>query len=718
VPWKPPVAKTAIAAMLPDIEAKRTNHTVLIGGKRGAGKTVVLLDLVQYWRERLKIAPLTDQELTDALKEAESRRDTEPHDGERRGAAVEMRSPIVPLGIVDLQTLPIGGDVLPSIGSLFRRVVEALESYHGQRNIRSLLPPLDEGGELHSREAWRRFMYASAMWERKLGARSGKLDLDAYTAELEEKESVASNLRSAFASFIDALAKEGSSLFLHGGEGAYPLFVVAIDDADLNPEKIIDLVNTIRTLEHPRVAYILTGYTDLFVYAIWFALRRQFAGQALPATSGLNLEEDASQYLLELAIDIYGKLVPAAHQLLLRSLPAGERLSKLNLRTELERITFAGRPFLYYFDLNTARGRQSADGTIDAHQSIGALPDRFRHIQNLIDYIHKYQGDNPQTAPIRIVTYLYDRLIEASSLSPNQRRILRDSLRIENKTEGRFAVTHGNFKDHLTLRPIEDPRHVRRRKIRSSLNVSTTYYRLASQSFLFNDNTSVPEETGAALVLATDMAADAPAGEIIGGSLAAGGLHAPFAITQVAGIGRSFSWPLPGWDTFLDVALFNTFWAQAIAALTPEVDLAARLFIDIAIKVARDRDCDPYTTSESIPTMAMLKKNADKAFGRNASGRDQAPRRWLTSRIVLLAAPESGLSLDAANDCFKHFFDGVNADAIRGERLKRAALRDQRNIDATYDEESELLARIDKRCSGYDFTKIMPATSQDATEHP
>ncbi|MFX8805482.1 hypothetical protein ABTM67_20120, partial [Acinetobacter baumannii] len=63
-----------------------------------------------------------------------------------------------------------------------------------------------------------------------------------------------------FRRFVNGLTDDYARAF-----GQRPLFVIPIDDADMNPRRAVELVELLRNLWHPRVAFVLTGHSQLFL---------------------------------------------------------------------------------------------------------------------------------------------------------------------------------------------------------------------------------------------------------------------------------------------------------------------------------------------------------------------------------------------------------------------------------------------------------------------
>jgi hypothetical protein len=272
---------------------------------------------------------------------------------------------IIPVGLLDLHPLPPSTNLLFHIIGRFERVVEWLEGDSRAERRSAAWQFQGAEGELKSRTRWQSLLRAvAAGWDGNAKARWSRLDLEAYTLELEETERQRLNLVDTFAGFIDALASDFQSWRLGGGRPGQvvrderdpagdvldrrragdhnkekaPLFVLAVDDADMNPERSVELLDTVRMLWHPRVAFILTGDSELFVLGLIEHCLRQLRK---PLRKQLDEGGDAvdAPAIRQLANDIYDKVIPVGHRCTIPSIPRSARLNCLpDLHETLEKI--------------------------------------------------------------------------------------------------------------------------------------------------------------------------------------------------------------------------------------------------------------------------------------------------------------------------------------------------------------------------------------------
>lgn len=240
--WTRPASHGAFDRFLPRIDLERRNHVALIAGERGIGKTAVLLTLLQMWSERERGEP------SEARKEI-------PDD--------VFRGRVVPVGLVDLQPLPEGTNLLVHLAGQLSRLVDAMQDGYRATGAHDGWNPMKSEEPL-SRKRWRAFVQAAAAgWEGRLDARRGVLDPEAFALEFEEVERHRLDVPERFRELCDALADEYPKVFRQ--QRGTPFFVISVDDADMNPKRVLELLDLVRTLWHPRVGFVITGNGALFL---------------------------------------------------------------------------------------------------------------------------------------------------------------------------------------------------------------------------------------------------------------------------------------------------------------------------------------------------------------------------------------------------------------------------------------------------------------------
>jgi hypothetical protein len=114
-PWEKPKARDGARLFLPPIDEKRLNHVLLLDGSRGSGKTALLITLLDASNQWV---------LKDTRKDLAGEK--------KRGDW----APIVPVGLVDLQPLPVSTNLLLHLVGQFQRLLEALEQHGAEGSVK------------------------------------------------------------------------------------------------------------------------------------------------------------------------------------------------------------------------------------------------------------------------------------------------------------------------------------------------------------------------------------------------------------------------------------------------------------------------------------------------------------------------------------------------------------------------------------------------------
>jgi hypothetical protein len=386
-------------SFLPRIRQETFNAVFLIDGARGSGKTAVLLQILEYWNRQARM-----------LLSGTDSREVSSSDGDDRFKEVssfisseQARNFVLPVGLIELQPLPGSALILPYIATLFRRLVSEIEegrfAYQSQdddtvpkrerwRRFRELQPK--------SKERWSRLMTAAASWTNSFLKRAPSLDNEAYVMELEEQGLNSLDIRPSFEAFIDALVEDFQAEF---NLDQPPYFVVAIDDADMNAEKSVELLHTVRTLRHSRVGYVLTGHSTLFLDMLrdhhLAALRSPLRDYAIGHKERFDLT--SSVRAAQLAQDVFDKAIPERHRFMLTAREPERRLEAVRQTLALVEVALE-RPLLRYLQLDSVSPRAAGDKpeqTPDSaspeaewnRRTIFALPSRVRGLRDLEDFV-------------------------------------------------------------------------------------------------------------------------------------------------------------------------------------------------------------------------------------------------------------------------------------------------------------------------------------------
>lgn len=690
-PWRPTQLPPDSFSFLPVIEEERQSRVVLLDGARGSGKSALLLTLLDGYNRTLI--------------------DRKPPAGYEPWMQVESK--VVPVGHIDLQPLPESTNLFFLLAACLERVVRAMRS---KRELRpSGTPPwhLPESDELSSQRYWRHFArIAASGWQSNLPERKGSLDTEAFAIELEHEEYRRLDLLTAFRQFVDALVKDYQSWSKWDNE-VVPLFLLAIDDADMNPQLSGSLLELIRKLYHPRLAFIVTGDSKLFVQM----LRMDLVAQVQRRAPGALVPTQEVTNMGGLAQEIYEKVIPIGHRCALPPIPV-ERRQKVvpELNYLLQALTLSPREDLGIKRLTLHDYLERFNG------AKAVLPERLRQLWELHGLFTNVlaeterKGLKDEQLP-RAVEKLWSQALDSSQLSPETRDLLAPVVR---NREGRLQVM-----GRTRLVPTLEER--RRLTFAPTwqlvVEVPLQFTAVVQQrNELMRGSTGVnlDERIVSALMLATNIAADDTRGEFVGSPPRPGFLQHPLLAhvegTSVDGARVSASWPLPEWDSFVDIMDAVELWRFATSR-TPQalVDKIARRFLGIILRVGTSKRWSKRKT----PSPKLLSWEDLAAWlvqvslqSKQTSRRARVLAEWAHGHAGLLAAPESGLPASSANhflqalqNAFGQGWDEVK-NALRRSRLMRLNVFD---IPDGYEQVSTAYwcQRIDETFPGHRFQYVV-----------
>ncbi|WP_437727662.1 hypothetical protein [Sorangium sp. So ce861] len=717
---------------------------VLLDGGRGSGKTALLISLLHWWKEQL-----VRSETAGARG-----RGKEPDDApEELRELLEMTRDVVPVGIIDLQPLPRSTHLLLHVVGQFLPVVEALEDGDRPAGDRDRAPWQEgDAEEPKARTAWRRFLRAAALgWDESIADRRARLDPEAYTLELEQAERLQLDVCRAFRELVDALAEEVPRL---PGAPGTPLFVISIDDADMNVERGRELLELVRTLWHPRVAFLLTGQSDLF----WVVLRKQMLqllgnpsarGNGLPASESDALVRRAT----ELATDIYDKVVPSAHRCRLQPLSPASRLRFLERGEILKRLapptTILGLAnFEEYLHLQV--------------QAQSILPDRLRLLLDLANRVRVELADRLERRSRKRRT---DTNRGASSKPitlpwaiARARGVLEgDLLALRSHSSDSGDV----FGDEDSLESSEAPALVNDDwRCAADAHFSSTVDSWRSFCFSMRPHFEIfsTDDGGGERSTVLDAAALIllDASPSLERPSVNNGLRT-FAVwidlpSPSAGTSMSLAWPLPDWRIPLEYAAFFQFWEQIVGSRGSflweyinrgDIGRVARLFLAAVVEYidfVKGRGKERPDDSEQESFLLALRTKAAE-IRRNPPDWDKLAKKvrvlagdvsrrlgtaetwWARRRAALLATPESGLPpvdanawLSALKNEFGKDWDRVIVESGR-ERQRRVEIAVESHAPTDDRTAESILEEIDALKYGvpgrYVWRSEIPRNRQD-----
>ncbi len=285
------------------LDHDRSSRILLLSGERGTGKTTVLLSLIQLTEEKSGSLP---EDVSKVLGDLSHR--------------------LVWLAPIDMEPLAEPTNLLAAI---LARFSEAARGRGGEER--------DVGGLLESRSESRDTLLqlqhletnVALAWDGNLAARGGQLDPDNFAVEVMRTERARLALNRSLKLALDDLARK-----VFGKDGrdgvSNPLFVLPVDDFDLNPLRCLDLLRVLRMVSVPRLFTLVLG--DVKVAEMLFNLKLSGDFARLAGRSGredlLSLSaEDVRGLAGEVAANAIRKLLPPGQIIRLEHMAPAEALN-------------------------------------------------------------------------------------------------------------------------------------------------------------------------------------------------------------------------------------------------------------------------------------------------------------------------------------------------------------------------------------------------------
>lgn len=633
---------------LPVVYKKRDNRVCMIDGGRGSGKTALLVSLLNAWNAALRNQSIG---LDDKFKAW-----TEPH------------GRFIPVYNLELHPLPDTTRLLVHITNQLGRVVDSLEGTRpGAKRLEAAPWQLSIEDERSSRRCWKRLQRCVISgWDSNIPQRKGQLDPDAYLLEQEQAVQDQMDLSSCFSAFMDALDDEFRAV--HGTADRHVLFIITVDDADMNPHRSVELLDLLRLLWHPRLAFVLTGESELFLRT----LREHLLGVLHQPLRGMHLgadnNEERTGVAARLARQIYDKIIPPGHRAQLPSLEPSQRFAhrSVDVSAALKKIfIYDERPELSigsYFETDS--------------QLCEALPERLRGLLDLRQQIERWSEQKKYSTPHaanEVVRRLWIDAIE--NHAPTLQQAIRGCITVEDGDA--LCVDLSGVAAGPAWGTVPHKQWVAK-NLPASDSIQVAIQSLSRLDLVLAGGQRLPGPVTAALRLATNVAADQPGGQLRADPSSLTGFEPLFAFADHLAVGVQFAWPLPLRLSFLELAVLSSRWNAALVFLSPsskrrasedEQDSLARCFLRLILLTMKDSRAvtpgEEWTWDELAEQTMRL---ATRPLG--LSPRMLAGSRWAARGAWLLAAPESGLAPNSAGKWLDALFSNnrVNPDR-KGDML-------------------------------------------------
>jgi hypothetical protein len=285
----------------PYLESARSSRNILIGGERGTGKTTLMLSLASVFA---------------------AERDTEPDKSLPDGVADQaraLRRRLVWLETLDMEPLASEANLL---GAVLARLEDAVGArFPGMDDATETVSMLHPGTGFHdmSRELHRLQTSVALTFGGNLGKRGGSLDPDTFAIESRRAERERLGLDRRFASVLAGL----SSAIASTVELTEPVFVLPVDDVDLNVGDCVPLLRLLRAISSPHLVVVLAADVGLLSTIMRLSYQRDLGRISTPVSLGQNDLSVAS----DLAANALRKHLPPAQRVVLGLVDPGRALA-------------------------------------------------------------------------------------------------------------------------------------------------------------------------------------------------------------------------------------------------------------------------------------------------------------------------------------------------------------------------------------------------------
>lgn len=685
-----------IEAITVKVDRQRVNQTILIDGERGAGKTSLMLSLLDGWRDSL-------------MKSYE------------RNAQGEASTPVIPLGIIDLQPLPKEMNLAMVLVSRLRKVMTEVLSRSPSESpgpTRGLFRALAATDSHALDTAWVELSASIAAWSGHLNERRASMDADAFVDELTVETRSGIGLDRSLRRFVSLLAEAVRQVL---GTTRLPMFVLPIDDADMNPQKGPELIHLLRTFYHPRLVFLLTGNTRLFHQTLTYQYAREIDGTDITAQNPSERNRLA-QESRRLALQIYNRAIPETHRCRISppshtsrlDLALGESRRALRNKLSETRLTgaFSGKSLGWLIEPTWGVGSQKISRFSEL------LPAQLRALVDLIGFT---SSPNTNPSAIEVAKKLFDDAVSLADTGDGTRRRLESVLSTSPDGSLVFDASRLSLRGALIRHSapflgdgsktwVHTPWRVEGHLLESNRpgNSKTSLdNRVVELLRLLIDLSGSLQSPGAPRLLNAQRLFSDRASALL-----------RTTVDDIASLG-ALNWPMPQWLTSLDYELAAAnLELLAGGGLGGRVSSLTRCYFDTLLTLGLDA-LDRLAPKETSWTeIAQLSQNWQ---ARTADSRPQSSTRfgsfndWLI-RALLVFAPEFGLppedaleGLEVFETLFNKKEDGtldrvhrVRVETIRSGLLHRAQLStEERQRRAT-----ETLEKLNKQFPDHPFTRI------------
>ena len=400
-------AKAAKAAKpyLAPVQVRRP-QVLLLDGARGTGKTSLLLTMAHWWNIHNGCA-------------------VERPD--RREAQCTIRTHIHPLRILDF-------DPLPPKMPLVAGIIQAWQGLAKEYDALSKRSEEECDGEAETLEdQWNNLFRVAAVGWSPVPAAKGLLE---HVLDRQEQISDWQRLGQSWQDFVTTVITCGKRLKDHNQLVGEPIFVLMIDDVDLQVERIRELLPALRMLYHPNVAFLVAADWAHLVDT----LKIDFLGQQ----NRLANSQTNSNVLSAAEDDKWSGIL--AHAAATKVFPLKNKWT-LRMLTLHELLKFPDS------GANAAEPERSAGNSRPTMRAMLNKWTREKKPRGLGDYLYEMAGteDDPYEIPPFITYRDAHQIFGRASLQSDQRARAREIVRLLINDPESEAVAFGKAKGRESI---------------------------------------------------------------------------------------------------------------------------------------------------------------------------------------------------------------------------------------------------------------------------
>jgi hypothetical protein len=279
-------------------DAHLPSRSILVNGERGTGKTTLLLSLKEALTEGHVGQP------DDGLQ------DGPPDTGRMQAWTAEavrsLRRRLVWLETLDMESMSTHPNVLGAVLARVESAVAGPALSEATVTSRSLL---GSASDVHDvlRDLARLQTSVALAFAGNLADRAGHLDPDSFGAEARRSERERLGLGPSFRKVLSALSTQ---LEHSSRRFEKPLFVLPIDDLDLNPGECITALRRLRVVQSPHLVVVIAADVTLLETILHLMCLGELAQIAQP----VELAAPDQRQAKDLATNILHKHLPPAQR--------------------------------------------------------------------------------------------------------------------------------------------------------------------------------------------------------------------------------------------------------------------------------------------------------------------------------------------------------------------------------------------------------------------